>query len=137
MGLASLKPRWNVSGTYMQVLPRFVSTDRNGGDEREFLQEYFQNKGDMLTKVFLKGYQWPFDVRKVMDGSSIIDLLVYQECCIRGRRVFLDYRKNPGGADIDFTALDGEAYTYLKQAGACFGTPFERLKHMNLSLIHI
>ena len=26
-GLASIAPRWNVSGTYMQVLPRFVSID--------------------------------------------------------------------------------------------------------------
>ena len=27
-GLASLKPRWNVSGSYMQALPRVVSTDK-------------------------------------------------------------------------------------------------------------
>ena len=27
-GLASIKFRWNVSGTYMQVLPRFISTGR-------------------------------------------------------------------------------------------------------------
>ncbi len=43
-GLASLHPRWNVSGTYMQVLPRFVSTDQDGGDEREFLMEYFRSR---------------------------------------------------------------------------------------------
>ena len=43
----------------------------------------------MLTKVFLKGYQWPFDVRKIDGGSSIIDILVYIETCIKGRRVFL------------------------------------------------
>ena len=35
-GLASLAPRWNVSGTYMQVLPRFVSMDKDGV-EHEFL----------------------------------------------------------------------------------------------------
>lgn len=29
-GLASLRPRWNVSGSYMQVLPRFLSTDADG-----------------------------------------------------------------------------------------------------------
>ena len=39
-GLASTNPRWNVSGTYMQVLPRFVSVDKDG-TRREFLQEYF------------------------------------------------------------------------------------------------
>ena len=38
-GLASLNPRWNVSGTYMQALPRFVSTDAEGNDEREFLPD--------------------------------------------------------------------------------------------------
>ena len=130
-GLASIKPRWNVSGTYMQVLPCFISTDSDGGNPKEFLLDYFHDKGEMLSKIFLKGYQWPFDVRKVMSGSSIIDLLVYQESCIRGRRVFLDFRKNPGGAGIDFDCLSKEAYDYLRKAEACFGTPIDRLRHMN------
>ena len=51
-GLASITPRWNVSGTYMQVLPRFVSTDKDGRDEKEFLNDFFTDKGDMLTKIF-------------------------------------------------------------------------------------
>ena len=130
-GLASVRPRWNVSGTFMQVLPRFVSTDAEGGDEREFLSDFFTDPSDMLSKVFLKGYQWPFDVRKIKDGSSIIDLLVYVECCLKGRRVFLDYRKNPGDREVDFEALETQAREYLKNAGATFGTPIERLLHMN------
>ncbi|MEA5051290.1 MAG: FAD-binding protein [Oscillospiraceae bacterium] len=130
-GLASVRPRWNVSGTYMQVLPRFVSTDKDGKDEREFLFDFFADKGEMLSKVFLKGYQWPFDVRKVDGGSSIIDILVYIESCIKGRRVFLDFRSNPRGEPIDFSALAPEARDYLEKAGACFGTPVERLLHMN------
>lgn len=130
-GLASVKPRWNVSGTYMQVIPRFVSTDEEGGDEREFLFDYFQNKYDLLSKVFLKGYQWPFDVRKIDGGSSIIDLLVYIETCLKGRRVFLDFRENPGKSDIDFSQLTDEARTYLERAGATFGTPYDRMVHMN------
>ena len=130
-GLASVNPRWNVSGTYMQVLPRFLSTDQNGGDPREFLMDFFSNRGEMLTQVFLKGYQWPFDVRKVAGGSSIVDILVYLESC-KGRKVYLDFRRNPcGGAEIDYAALSPEARTYLEQAGACFGTPLERLLHMN------
>lgn len=129
-GLSSLKPRWNVSGTYMQVLPQFISTDQNGGDEREFLFDFFTDTGDMLSKVFLKGYQWPFDVRKVAGGSSIIDILVYIESC-KGRRVYLDFQDNPGGSAIDFTALSAEARGYLETAGACFGKPIERLLHMN------
>ncbi|MEA4911148.1 MAG: FAD-binding protein, partial [Oscillospiraceae bacterium] len=130
-GLASVRPRWNVSGTYMQVLPRFISTDKDGGDEREFLFDFFTDKGEMLSKVFLKGYQWPFDVRKVDGGSSIIDILVYIESCIKGRRVFLDFRSNPRREDIDYASLSEEARAYLEKAGACFGTPVERLLHMN------
>jgi succinate dehydrogenase / fumarate reductase flavoprotein subunit len=129
-GLASVAPRWNVSGTYMQVLPRFISTDSQGRDEREFLKDFFSTKSEMLSKVFLKGYQWPFDVRKLHGGSSVIDALVYLETC-KGRRVFLDFRTNPFEQAIDFSLLSSEARTYLENAGACFGTPYERLCHMN------
>ncbi|MHB1064927.1 MAG: FAD-binding protein [Georgenia sp.] len=130
-GLASVKPKWNVSGTYMQVLPRFVSTDADGGDEREFLAESIPDYGRLLSLVFLKGYQWPFDVRKARDGSSLIDLLVYRETVLRGRRVFLDFRHNPVREVLDPGALAPEAFDYLGEAGALFGTPIERLQHMN------
>jgi succinate dehydrogenase/fumarate reductase flavoprotein subunit len=131
-GLGSVKPRWNVSGTYMQALPRFVSTDLAGGDEREFLAEAVPDYGRQLSLVFLKGYQWPFDIRKALDGSSLIDLLVYRETVLRGRRVFLDFRHNPMRADLDPAALSPEAHSYLDRAGALFGTPIQRLRHMNL-----
>lgn len=130
-GLASVKPRWNVSGTYMQVLPRFLSTDRDGANPREFLSDFFSDQGEMLSMVFLKGYQWPFDVRKTSNGSSIIDILVYIETQLKDRRVFLDFRENPNGAPIDFSTLSVEAREYLEKGGACFGTPIERLLHMN------
>ena len=129
-GLASVKPRWNVSGTYMQVLPRFISAEPNGSDEREFLNDFFADEGEMLTKIFLKGYQWPFDVRKVENGSSLIDILVYLEQK-KGRRVYLDFRYNPGERPINFNMLAPEAREYLEKAGACFGTPLERLMRMN------
>ena len=129
-GLASVAPRWNVSGTYMQVLPRVYSTAADGSDEREFLIDFFTDAHDMLSKLFLKGYQWPFDVRKVADGSSIIDILVYLETC-KGRKVYLDYRTNPAGGAFSYDALLPEAREYLTRAGACFGTPIERLAHMN------
>ncbi|MEX2549236.1 MAG: FAD-binding protein [Nitriliruptoraceae bacterium] len=130
-GLASIKPRWNVSGSYMQVLPRFVSTDVDGGDEREFLTEAIPDYGRLASLVFLKGYQWPFDVRKAAAGSSLIDLLVYRETVLRGRRVFLDFRRNPVQEDLDPTALSPEAHAYLEQADVLFGTPIERLRRMN------
>ena len=62
------------------------------------------DRGELLTKLFLKGYQWPFDVRKVAGGSSIIDILVYMESA-KGRRVYLDYRRNPFDGEVDFETL--------------------------------
>lgn len=136
-GLASTNPRWNVSGTYMQVLPRFVSVDRDGA-EHEFLKDYFATPEECLSMVFKKGYEWPFDCRKVIGGSSIIDLLVYRERVLLGRRVFLDFRSNPYGmTDLPYDGLREEARDYLKNAGACFGTPIERLLHMNAPAVDL
>lgn len=130
-GLASVAPRWNVSGTYMQVLPRVFSVDADGA-EHEFLNEYFGDEGVCLSRLFRKGYEWPFDSRKAKDGSSVIDLLVWYECAAKGRRVYLDYRNNPAFAEcVNYGELDGEARDYLEATGACFGTPVERLRHMN------
>lgn len=131
-GLGSVNPRWNVSGTYMQVLPRFVSIDKDGNED-DFLWGYFADKYRGLSLVFLKGYQWPFDPQKAENGSSLIDMLVYRECVEKGRRVFLDFTKNP--FDLDFSKLSGEAYTYLNRAGATFGTPIDRLAKMNAPAI--
>ncbi|MBE6625371.1 MAG: FAD-binding protein [Ruminococcaceae bacterium] len=131
-GLASTAPRWNVSGTYMQVLPRFVSVDENG-NEYEFLNEYFDDIGVCLSKIFKKGYEWPFDCKKVLSGSSIIDLLVFRENVMKGRRVYLDFRKNPYGLDeLPYDKLEDEAREYLENAHACFGTPLARLQFMNM-----
>lgn len=131
-GLASTAPRWNVSGTYMQVLPRFVSVDSEG-NEYEFLKDYFDDIGVCLSKIFRKGYEWPFDCKKVLNGSSIIDLLVFRENVMKGRRVYLDFRKNPYGLDeLPYDKLDNEAREYLENAHACFGTPLARLQFMNM-----
>ena len=136
-GLASVDPRWNVSGTYMQVLPRLVSMDEKG-NEYEFLGEHYADPYQALSMLFLKGYQWPFDVKKALDGSSVIDLLVYRETVMRGRRVYLDFTKNPFGMEhIEFERLDPEARAYLQNAGACFGTPIERLLKMNSPAVEL
>ena len=141
-GIASTKFRWNLSGTYQQVLPRYVSTDSKGEDEKEFLLEHFPSKGKMLDAIFLKGYQWPFDPRKVTNfGSSLIDLLVYNEIQIKGRKVFLDFAVNTNctkpDEKLDFTQLGEEAFNYLENSGALFGTPIERLKKMNQPAIDL
>jgi succinate dehydrogenase/fumarate reductase flavoprotein subunit len=135
-GLASIKFRWNVSGTYQQVIPRYISTNENGGEEKEFFNPYFPSMGKLATDVFLKGYQWPFDPRKIPNyGSSLIDVLVYIETVVKGRRVFMDFRENPRGDDqigsFSFEDLESEAYDYLKNSQALFGTPIERLQKMN------
>lgn len=136
-GLASLNPRWNVSGTYMQVLPRFFSVGSDGV-EHEFLADYFDDPGQCLTNVFLKGYQWPFDCRKVLGGSSIIDLLVYRETALYGRRVYLDFQRNPYDLPaVPVDKLSPEARQYLVSAGATEGTPIERLAHMNQPAIDL
>ncbi len=136
-GMASTNPRWNVSGTYMQVLPRFISIDEDG-TEHEFLSECYDDLYDALSAVFLKGYQWPFDSRKAVDGSSVVDLLVYRECVMRKRKVYLDFTRNPFGLDkIEFEKLSPEAYDYLKSAEACFGTPIERLLKMNTPAVEL
>ncbi len=135
-GLASTKFRWNVSGTYMQVVPRFVSTAEDGiSDEREFLPPYFASAGEMCSMVFLKGYQWPFDPRKVVGGSSIIDILVYIEAVVRRRRVFLDFRRDPEG--FSFEDLSDEARTYLENSRALMDTPIDRLRKMNPGAIEL
>ena len=129
-GLASVKPRWNVSGSYMQVIPRFVSID-DGGREYDFLSEYAYPREKMLSLIFLKGYQWPFDVRKLKSGSSIIDILCYLQI-EKGRRVYLDFMHNPDFQDIPWDKISEETSGYLKAAGATGDTPIERLKKLNM-----
>ncbi len=141
-GIASTKFRWNLSGTYQQVLPRYVSTNKDGGDEQEFLEDYFKDPGKMLDAIFLKGYQWPYDPRKVYDyGSSLIDILVFNETVNKGRKVYLDFTRNPSWGnkegELDFSLLGEESYTYLENSKALFGMPIDRLKHMNQPAIDL
>jgi len=141
-GIASTKFRWNLSGTYQQAIPRYFSTKLDGSDEKEFLNEYFPTMGKLATAIFLKGYQWPFDVGKIKNyGSSLIDILVYQENILKGRRVSLDFRKNPTAnhklEEFNLNNLDAEAHTYLKKGEALLDTPFARLKQMNSLAVNL
>ena len=140
-GLASIKFRWNVSGTYMQVIPRIYSTDADGNDEREFLATYFPTMGKMASNIFLKGYQWPFDPQRIENlQSSLIDILVFNETQ-KGRHVFMGFRSNavPAGSmrQFDLNELEEEALSYLEQTGALQATPIQRLAHMNPLAIEI
>ena len=64
-----------------------------------------------------------------------MDILVYIETVVKGRRVFLDYTKNPEG--FDFAALSKEAREYLEKSGALLATPIERLAKMNQPAIDL
>ena len=141
-GLASTKFRWNVSGSYQQVIPAYISTDSEGNDVREFLQPFFKSTQELCNAIFLKGYQWPFDVKKILDGgSSLIDILVYRERVLLGRKVFMDFRRNPGavcsGDSFSLENVGEVARTYLTRSNALSDTPFKRLLQMNPQAIEL
>lgn len=127
-GLASTDFRWNVSGTYQQVLPRYISIDENGA-EREFLNDYYSDPFEAIDDVFLKGYEWPFDSRRVC-GSSRVDLAVFSESGKR-REVYMDFTREPSCLAGNFDKLSAAAYHYLEASGALVERPIERLKIMN------
>lgn len=99
-GLSSVKFRWNVSGSYQQVIPRYISV--KDGKQREFLSDYTDK--NVFDLIFLKGYQWPFDAAKA-EESSVIDIAVYSEKQ-KGARVYLDYTVNPDGFSLSKTGKE-------------------------------
>ncbi len=128
-GIASVGFRWNLSGSFQQVLPRYFSTEQNGSGECEFLSDSLSDE-DLLGMTFLKGYQWPFDARKAQSGSSRIDLAVFKEIQ-KGRRVYMDFTKNPLGDRFSFALLSEECRSYLSTSSALLKTPVERLLKLN------
>jgi succinate dehydrogenase/fumarate reductase flavoprotein subunit len=136
-GIASIKFRWNLSGSYQQAIPRYISKDKEGNDEKEFLNDLFPDFKTLTKAIFLKGYQWPFDPRKIDNhGSSLIDILVCREIIDRGREVFVDFRRNPTWANresFDLNNLESEVEYYLRNSSALKKLPFERLRSLNSS----
>jgi len=109
LGLCSLKTKLACSGDMMRALPRLVN-DRG----EEFLARYqtsFNLPSDcdcgglklvcppgtpyaeMYNLLFAKGASWPVSSR---EPSQVIDVAVARELAA-GRRVFLDYARNPQG----------------------------------------
>ncbi|MDR1587667.1 MAG: FAD-binding protein [Treponema sp.] len=134
-GIASVQFRWNLSGSYQQVIPRYVAVDEKGKEE-EFLCSYFSSIKNLGRAVFLKGYQWPFDPGKIAgEGSSLVDLAIYIEKHLKGKRVYLDFTRNPRGAPgIGFFSpdeIDETARDYLVKSKALGATPAERLLQIN------
>ena len=131
-GMASVDFRWNVSGSFMQVIPRFVSVDETG-NEYEFLADYFEDIHEAYSYVFLKGYQWPFSYGRAKESSQI-DFAVHSETS-KGRKVYLDYRKNPDG--FCFEKLSAAAKDYINSTDCMADTPFERLSKLNSKAIDV
>ncbi|TVR42757.1 MAG: FAD-binding protein [Planctomycetota bacterium] len=125
---------WNLSGTYVQVIPYIYSVDAEG-QEHNFLADYYRTTQELCSNVFRKGYQWPFHATRMEDfGSSLVDLAIDRESRA-GRTVVMDFLRNPQpGADgkaFSLDNLDADVRTYLENNDALQETPIERLQHMN------
>ena len=125
---------WNLSGTYVQAMPHIYSVDDEGA-EHPFLAAYYRTTRELASNIFRKGYQWPFHASRMLDfGSSLVDLAIYREGEL-GRRVFMDFNRNPlpvpGDQPFSLSRLDADVADYLTAAGAVQERPIDRLRHMN------
>ncbi len=125
---------WNLSGTYVQVIPYIYSVDPDGA-EHNFLADYYRTTRETASNVFRKGYQWPFHATRMQDyGSSLVDLAIARECAA-GRTVYMDFNRNPEpGADgepFSLDDLDDDVRAYLANNNALDASPIARLKRMN------
>ncbi|MCZ8956231.1 FAD-binding protein [Escherichia albertii] len=125
---------WNLSGTYVQVIPYIYSVDAEG-NEYNFLADDYRTTQELASNIFRKGYQWPFHATRVMDfGSSLLDMAVAQEQQ-RGRQVFMDFNRNPetvpGDLPFSLERLDDDVRAYLENNNALAPSPIERLQRMN------
>jgi succinate dehydrogenase/fumarate reductase flavoprotein subunit len=140
-GIASTGFRWNLSGSYQQVVPCYFSTDEDGGEVRYFLNDYYETMGEVATNTFLKGYQWPFHADRLQNaGSSLVDIAIHREMA-EGRRVYMDLSRNPVPGpqmeDFSLQVLSDEAREYLEKSGATAETPYKRLQELNPLAIDI
>lgn len=120
-GLASVKVRWNVSGSYQQAIPDYV--DETGA-------QIAPDMPDRLTRIFLKGYQWPFDARRAAE-SSMIDRAV-KAASDAGGRAYMDFTRDPVSR---FEALSPKARAYLLNCGALVKGAYARLARINPAAI--
>lgn len=125
---------WNLSGTYVQVIPYIYSVDSDG-DEHNFLADYYRTTQELASNIFRKGYQWPFHATRVMDfGSSLLDMAVAHEQRL-GRKVYMDFNRNPeavpGDLPFSLERLDDDVRAYLENNDALTALPIERLQRMN------
>ena len=120
---------WNLSGTYVQAMPRVFSRDAQGV-ERDFLFDWYRSTAEVAANTFRKGYQWPFHASRMLDfGSSLVDLAIHHESRL-GRTVLLDFLRNPA-EDFRLEDLPADARGYLERNQATQALPIDRLRCMN------
>lgn len=125
---------WNLSGTYVQVLPYIYSRDEEG-NEYNFLADYYRTTQEMVSNIFRKGYQWPFHATRMADyGSSLVDLAIFVESQ-KGRTILMDFNRNPaavpGDQEFSLERLDDDVRGYLANNDALQEMPIQRLERMN------
>jgi len=103
IGIASTKTKFNCSGSMMRAVPRFVNDQGE-----EFLVKYF-SPGTSLNEIydleFKKGATWPTAFEH---KTHIIDIAVYKEVQA-GRKVYMDYGKNPIGFIFSLLSSQNQA----------------------------
>ena len=125
---------WNLSGTYVQVLPYIYSVDKKG-KEYNFLADFYPNTKSLVSNIFRKGYQWPFHATRMINfRSSLLDLAIFMESK-KDRVIYMDFNRNPlpVSSDDEFSLshVDDDVYAYLKNNDALQELPIDRLKKMN------
>jgi succinate dehydrogenase / fumarate reductase, flavoprotein subunit len=125
---------WNLSGTYVQVMPHIFSRGEDGR-EHNFLADYYRTTREMASNIFRKGYQWPFHASRMLGfGSSLVDLAIHVESR-QGRTVFMDFTRDPLAVPADrpfaLTDLDSDVHAYLASSKALLASPIDRLRKMN------
>lgn len=129
IGLSSVATGLACSGSMMRALPRLVN-DRC----EEFLPRYFRpgsSRAVIYDTLFAKGAAWPLSYEH---PSHVIDLAVFRELQ-GGKRVFLDYSRNPEG--LDLAALDQAVLRRFPNVASFYGSeaaaesPLARLLAIN------
>lgn len=125
---------WNLSGTYVQVMPYIYSVDQDG-NEKNFLADYYRTTQELVSNVFRKGYQWPFHATRMVNyQSSLVDLAIFIESR-KGNDIFMDFNRNPlpvpGDQDFCLENLDEDVRAYLVNNEALQDLPIDRLLKMN------
>jgi succinate dehydrogenase/fumarate reductase flavoprotein subunit len=136
IGLCSVATHLACSGSMMRALPRVV----NDRGEELLLRYLLGARGPLAGEgvhavydvLFSKGASWPVSIR---DRSHVIDIAVAAEIAA-GRRVYLDYGRDPQGLDLGSlspwvrTWYAGEGHG-LALDGSEARTPLGRLQAIN------